>query len=262
MPKVTKAAPAPSTHRTAPYPASTNASLPPSTNDQRPPVSAWNASDDDQLMLARAQGLNWQPIATTYFPSKTANACRKRHERLMERRNAENWDGIKVEELAKAYLEVREEMWKILASKVGEGKWTVVEEKCMEKGLKNLRSAGRNAQRRSKPDPSGSGNNSDHDDLDDSGIGGMEPEPPNENEPSGSGAPMQPKGHCSSSPRSSSGPAYKPSTHKTSKYTYNPTSSSASTAPSSLPTSQSPFRPNFEMPSIASILQSVSVGSF
>ena len=129
MPKVTKAAPAPSTHRTAPYPASTNASLPPSTNDQRPPVSAWNASDDDQLMLARAQGLNWQPIATTYFPSKTANACRKRHERLMERRNAENWDGIKVEELAKAYLEVREEMWKILASKVGEGKWTVVEEK-------------------------------------------------------------------------------------------------------------------------------------
>ena len=80
-------------------------------------------------MRARQQGMNWQPIASTYFPAKTANACRKRHERLMEKRNsAENWDNGKMEHLAKAYADVREEMWKVLAERVGE-KWQVVEAK-------------------------------------------------------------------------------------------------------------------------------------
>lgn len=80
-------------------------------------------------MRARAQGLNWAPIATQYFPTKTPNACRKRHERLMEKRSQqENWDGVKVEALARAYLDVREHMWKMVADKVGE-KWQVVESK-------------------------------------------------------------------------------------------------------------------------------------
>jgi hypothetical protein len=46
----------------------------------------------------------------------------------MERQNAEQWDGVKLNDLAQAYMEVRREMWSILASKVGE-KWTVVETK-------------------------------------------------------------------------------------------------------------------------------------
>ena len=80
-------------------------------------------------MRARQQGLNWQPIASRYFPDKTANACRKRHERLMEKRNsADNWDGVKIETLAKAYVDVREQMWKLLADRVGE-KWQNVEAK-------------------------------------------------------------------------------------------------------------------------------------
>ena len=80
-------------------------------------------------MRARQQGLNWQPIASQYFPDKTANACRKRHERLMEKRNsADNWDGIKMDMLSKAYVELREQMWKILADRVGE-KWQNVEAK-------------------------------------------------------------------------------------------------------------------------------------
>jgi hypothetical protein len=45
---------------------------------------AWSAKDDDILIQARAQGLNWNQIATKHFPNKSPNACRKRHERLME----------------------------------------------------------------------------------------------------------------------------------------------------------------------------------
>ena len=99
----------------------------PIVNTERP-SAPWATEDDKKLMEARAQGLNWKPIAELHFPQKSPNACRKRHERLMEKRNADSWDGVKTEDLAKAYLECREEMWKILATKVNE-KWPVVEAK-------------------------------------------------------------------------------------------------------------------------------------
>lgn len=80
-------------------------------------------------MRARQQNFNWQLIASKYFPEKTANACRKRHERLMEKRNhADNWDGVKMDTLAKAYNNVREQMWRVLADRVGE-KWQDFEAK-------------------------------------------------------------------------------------------------------------------------------------
>jgi hypothetical protein len=72
-------------------------------------------------MNARAQGLNWQPIQAQYFPNKTANACRKRHERLMDRRNSD-------ENMAKEYMGMRREIWTQLGNKTGE-KWNVVEAK-------------------------------------------------------------------------------------------------------------------------------------
>ncbi|KAI4158831.1 MAG: hypothetical protein LQ342_007067 [Letrouitia transgressa] len=110
----------------------------------------WSPQDDQQLMIARQQGLNWAPIANKFFPTKTPNACRKRHERLMDKRNSNgSWEGVKVETLAKAYLDVREEMWKILAAKVNEN-WKTVEQKCMEKGLKTLQNTGRSATRRER----------------------------------------------------------------------------------------------------------------
>lgn len=88
---------------------------------------AWPERNDDVLMQARQRGLNWQPIASQYFPGKTANACRKRHERLMEKRNhAEDWEGVKLESLAASYNDVREQMWKILADILGE-KWQIIE---------------------------------------------------------------------------------------------------------------------------------------
>ncbi|KAL2041479.1 hypothetical protein N7G274_005861 [Stereocaulon virgatum] len=123
---------------------------PVASGNDRHASQSWPPQNDRLLMDARQRGMNWQPIATKYFPDKTANACRKRHERLMEKRSAnENWEGVKMETLARAYVDVREQMWKILADRVGE-RWQIVEQKCMEKGLKTLQTAGRTATRRER----------------------------------------------------------------------------------------------------------------
>lgn len=106
-------------------------SLPPS---HRPSSGAWTPQDDQQLMAARAQGLNWSQIKEMYFPSKTANACRKRHERLAERRDADDWDNRKFQRLAKEYMAMRREIWSPLAARTGE-KWNVVEQKVLSKSF-------------------------------------------------------------------------------------------------------------------------------
>ena len=98
------------------------------TTSLRPSSGAWNPTDDQTLMAARASGMNWSPIQQAYFPSKTSNACRKRHERLMEKRSADDWDGMKLEGLAKSYMGMRREIWSSLAEATGE-KWNVVEQK-------------------------------------------------------------------------------------------------------------------------------------
>lgn len=91
-------------------------------------AAIWSTADDEILLRARASGLNWQPIASKNFPNKTANACRKRHERLIERRHVDDWDNQKLELLAQEYLACRKEMWEMLAARVGE-RWNVVEAK-------------------------------------------------------------------------------------------------------------------------------------
>ncbi|KAK3643291.1 hypothetical protein LTR56_010247 [Elasticomyces elasticus] len=161
----------PNSAAAVPYPA-------PSTATQRN-AAIWSVADDDVLMQARASGLNWQPIASRHFPNKTANACRKRHERLIERRHVEDWDAQKLELLAQEYAAVRKEMWEILASRVGE-RWAVLEAKCMEKGLKSLQSTARTAQRRAS---AGQGQlsfedrgNSDHNSDSGIGLGGSDAE--------------------------------------------------------------------------------------
>lgn len=105
--------------------------LPPS---HRPSSGAWTPHDDQQLMAARAQGLNWAQIKDAYFPGKTANACRKRHERLAERRDADDWDQRKFQRLAKEYMAMRREIWTGLAQRTGE-KWNVVEQKVLSKSF-------------------------------------------------------------------------------------------------------------------------------
>lgn len=112
------------------------ASYPPMPQQHAMPTrassGAWTPADDQTLMTARAQGMNWAPIQQTYFPTKTPNACRKRHERLMEKRNSDDWDNIKLENLARAYMGMRREIWSGLAAQTGE-KWHVVEQKVCQK---------------------------------------------------------------------------------------------------------------------------------
>ncbi|KAM3419157.1 hypothetical protein BST61_g5101 [Cercospora zeina] len=139
MPKQVRASIAGGTAPPAPYPAA--------SEPAHKAAAIWSSADDEILLRARASGLNWQPIANRYFPNKTANACRKRHERLIERRHVDDWDTHKLELLATEYMACRREMWEVLASRLGE-RWVVVESKCMEKGLKTLQSAARMAQRK------------------------------------------------------------------------------------------------------------------
>lgn len=72
--------------------------------------------------------MNWQPIAARYFPNKTANACRKRHERLMERRYVDEWGQEMMEDLAIAYFDCRQQIWSVLADRLN-ARWTLVEAK-------------------------------------------------------------------------------------------------------------------------------------
>lgn len=102
--------------------------LPSDTGSGTRKTSIWTPDDDEVLMAQRAKGSDWKTIASNHFPEKTSNACRKRHERLMERRNAEDWGGPKLETLSREYMAVRREMWSILADRVDE-KWQVIEAK-------------------------------------------------------------------------------------------------------------------------------------
>ena len=125
-----------------PYPPVITTSVPPGTlplrtqtisstasGTDRHSSSSWTPENDELLMKARRQNLNWQPIAAKYFPDKTANACRKRHERLMEKRyQHDDWEVAKTKTVAKAYTDTRAQLWKPLADQVGV-QWQTVEAK-------------------------------------------------------------------------------------------------------------------------------------
>ncbi|KAI1122028.1 hypothetical protein F5Y10DRAFT_83755 [Nemania abortiva] len=162
------AAPVPMTAQAyEPYPQAV-ATQPPPPMPHRPSSGAWSPQDDQHLLTARQQGLNWAQIQSSYFPNKSPNACRKRHERLLERRGTDDWDARKLERLAKDYMSMRKEIWQGLAARTGE-KWMVVEAKCMHNGLKNLQSASRSAARRERLEQG----HSIHGYDDDSGISGI-----------------------------------------------------------------------------------------
>ena len=56
---------------------------------------SWPPEDDEELLRTRRLGLNWQLISSIYFPDMTANACRRRHELLMERHDSTGeWDDV------------------------------------------------------------------------------------------------------------------------------------------------------------------------
>lgn len=118
-----------STTQTTSY-SSYAAEVPILTSTQRRKSSgAWKLQDDNRLVAARMQGLSWKQIQDAHFPQKSANACRKRHERIVERKSAEE-DTRKFQRLATEYMGMRKKIWSELAARTGE-KWTVVETKVL-----------------------------------------------------------------------------------------------------------------------------------
>ncbi|KAK2806313.1 hypothetical protein FQN51_007354 [Onygenales sp. PD_10] len=86
----------------------------------------WSAHDDEVLLSARAQGLGWNQIQRENFQIKTPNACRKRFERLVQKRKGAEWEGERVEKVAKVYSQMRSDIWRPLAEATGES-WEDVE---------------------------------------------------------------------------------------------------------------------------------------
>ncbi|EED17000.1 hypothetical protein TSTA_020570 [Talaromyces stipitatus ATCC 10500] len=109
--------------------------------------SSWSYHDDTVLISARAGGQGWSQIQREHFPNKTANACRKRHERLVAKRRGTEWNQEMLEKLSTEYSRRREQIWQPLANAIGE-KWQDVEKACFEKGLKSLITQPRTSRRR------------------------------------------------------------------------------------------------------------------
>ncbi|ATY64887.1 hypothetical protein A9K55_005230 [Cordyceps militaris] len=117
----------------------------------RPSSGAWTVHDDERLIMARSDGLNWSQIQEQFFPGKSSNACRKRHERLIDSkgRGGGGDEAARMERIATEYVQMRERLWRPLADQTGE-KWAFVERTCLSYGLKNLQGAARAASRRQR----------------------------------------------------------------------------------------------------------------
>ncbi|KAL2152890.1 hypothetical protein VTH82DRAFT_4045 [Thermothelomyces myriococcoides] len=109
----------------------------------------WTAEDDKTLLQARSRGQNWAELQRTHFPNKTANACRKRYERLIERRGLHDYSGRRLEMVANEYMNMRRELWSGLADRVGM-RWEVVEALCMGAGLRTIQSNARSYTNRAR----------------------------------------------------------------------------------------------------------------
>lgn len=88
--------------------------------------SPWSPEEDQLLLLARSKSIRWERVHSEYFPNKTPNACRKRYERLMSKRKANDWDPQRIEAVAIQYRDRKEEMWRMISDPLGE-RWDHVE---------------------------------------------------------------------------------------------------------------------------------------
>ncbi|KAK4143145.1 uncharacterized protein C8A04DRAFT_12609 [Dichotomopilus funicola] len=111
----------------------------------------WTADDDKRLIQARSQGQNWADLKEAHFPTKSANACRKRYERLVERRGIHDYTGRRLESVSNEYMNMRREIWSGLADRVGM-KWDTVEALCMNAGLRTIQSNARSYTNRARRD--------------------------------------------------------------------------------------------------------------
>jgi hypothetical protein len=86
----------------------------------------WTPDEDDVLLDAKSRGMAWDEIHRQYFPLKTGNACRKRHDRLLAKARDPTWDDARVQRVLDCYNQQREPLWRSVADQTGE-RWEEVE---------------------------------------------------------------------------------------------------------------------------------------
>lgn len=106
-----------------------SAPLPQPVQPQPSQSAPWTAEEDTRLMDAKHQGLAWNEIHQRHFPTKSGNACRKRHERLQQKLRTTDWNESRIRRVLEAYNEagVRERFWNDVAIRSGEQHWQDVE---------------------------------------------------------------------------------------------------------------------------------------
>ncbi|KAK5467843.1 hypothetical protein LTS15_000816 [Exophiala xenobiotica] len=159
-------------------PSMTNHQLPQETLPRPSQSGPWTSEEDDILIKAKGQGLAWEEIHKKFFPNKTGNACRKRHDRLLIKARDPTWDEARTQKVVARYNRVRDQVWRGIAEQVGE-KWEDVERVILQQGCRGLRTRPRqHARNRSRASSGQAGlseweqmpSPDDHDNTDDSGI--------------------------------------------------------------------------------------------
>ena len=80
----------------------------------------WNSDEDNVLLDAKSRGMSWEEIHSQHFPNKSANACRKRHERVLAKMRNTDWDDNRIQRVTLAYNRHRQSMWEPLCKELGE----------------------------------------------------------------------------------------------------------------------------------------------
>ncbi|KIX98930.1 uncharacterized protein Z520_05391 [Fonsecaea multimorphosa CBS 102226] len=130
-------------------------SMPPVPHLQRETIprpgqsGPWNAEEDNILLDAKGRGLSWEEIHRRYFPNKSANACRKRHERVLAKMRDTDWDEARIQRVTDAYNRHRHSIWQPLCKELGES-MSDVEKVMFQQGLRNLRNPSRSSHARNR----------------------------------------------------------------------------------------------------------------
>jgi hypothetical protein len=80
----------------------------------------WAKEEDDVLIEAKSQGMSWEEIHRQHFPGKSANACRKRHERVLAKMKNSDWDEGRIQKVIEAYNRYRLVIWAPVCDDLGE----------------------------------------------------------------------------------------------------------------------------------------------
>lgn len=101
-------------------------SMPAAPQMQREPPSRpgqsgpWSSEEDNILLDAKGRGMSWEEIHRQHFPGKSANACRKRHERVLAKMRNTDWDDARIQRVTNAYSRHRHLMWAPMCKELGE----------------------------------------------------------------------------------------------------------------------------------------------